>query len=214
MASHLTCVGSTVEELRAYLREAATARHRRTSSPCAATRPKAKREFRPVAGGLRYANELVALIRGEFPQFGIAVAGYPETHQEAPSPRGRLAESQAQGRRGRRHRHHAIVLRQRRLFRFRDRCAALGIRVPIVPGCPAGDEPGANPPHHEHVRGAAAREFVAELEAHDESAADQFKVGVEFATAQVQSLLDQRRAGHSLLRAEQIAGHMPRACGP
>ena len=25
-------------------------------------------------GGLRYANELVALIRDEFPEFGIAVA--------------------------------------------------------------------------------------------------------------------------------------------
>ena len=40
--------------------------------------------FVPVAGGFRHANELVALIRSEFPQLGIAVAGYPEKLQEAP----------------------------------------------------------------------------------------------------------------------------------
>ena len=48
--------------------------------------PQGETQFQPVAGGLRYANELVALIRDEFPELGIAVAGYPETHQEAPSP--------------------------------------------------------------------------------------------------------------------------------
>ena len=34
---------------------------------------------------MQYANELVELIDGEFPNLGIAVAGYPEVHQEAPS---------------------------------------------------------------------------------------------------------------------------------
>ena len=36
--------------------------------------------FKPVPGGLRYANELVALIHSEFPDFGIAVAGVAEPH--------------------------------------------------------------------------------------------------------------------------------------
>jgi methylenetetrahydrofolate reductase (NADPH) len=47
--------------------------------------PKGETEFKQVAGGLRYANELVSLIRSEYPQIGVAVAGYPEVHQEAPS---------------------------------------------------------------------------------------------------------------------------------
>ena len=85
VASHLTCVGSSVDELRGYLREAAD----RGATAIVALRgdpPQGEASFTPVAGGLRYASELVALIRGEFPEFDIIVAGYPETHQEAASP--------------------------------------------------------------------------------------------------------------------------------
>src|SRR5687767_15170871 len=84
VASHLTCVGSTVEQLRAYLADASE----RGVENIVALRgdpPKGEAVFRSTAGGLRYANELVALIRQEFSHFGIAVAGYPETHREAPS---------------------------------------------------------------------------------------------------------------------------------
>ncbi len=82
VASHLTCVGSTVDELRKYLTEAA----QRGVDYIVALRgdpPRGETSFRPVEGGLRYASELVGLVRREFGRFGIAVAGYPETHQEA-----------------------------------------------------------------------------------------------------------------------------------
>ena len=49
--------------------------------------PKGETSFKAVEGGLQHANELVSLIRADFgDSFGLAVAGYPETHQEAPSP--------------------------------------------------------------------------------------------------------------------------------
>ena len=89
VASHLTCVGSTVDELRGYLREAealgVTAIVALRGDP-----PKGETAFQAVDGGLSYASELVALIRAEFPRFGILVAGYPETHQEAVSPQADL----------------------------------------------------------------------------------------------------------------------------
>ena len=85
VASHLTCVGSSIDELRDYLREArqigVTAIVALRGDP-----PKGETAFTPVDGGLRYASELVSLIRAEFPELGILVAGYPETHQEAVSP--------------------------------------------------------------------------------------------------------------------------------
>ncbi len=161
----------------------------RTSSRCGDP-PKGESEFQPVAGGLRYANELVALIRGEFPQFGIAVAGYPETHQEAPSPAADLQNLKRKVDAGA-----DIVITQlfydnEDFFRFRDSCAALGIRVPIIPGV----LPVTNLAQIRRITsmcGACLPEtFVADLEAHDDSAADQFEVGVDFATAQVQALLD------------------------
>src|SRR5262245_22988152 len=89
VASHLTCVGSTVDQLRAYLAEAMTL----GIDNIVALRgdpPKGETAFRPVDGGLSYASDLVTLIRREFGTFGIAVAGYPETHQEALSPQADL----------------------------------------------------------------------------------------------------------------------------
>ena len=71
VASHLTCVGSTIDELRAYLAEAA----RRKIGNIVALRgdpPQGQAEFKPVAGGLTYANELVSLVHREFPQFGVS----------------------------------------------------------------------------------------------------------------------------------------------
>ena len=73
MASHLTCVGTTVDQLRDYLREA----QERGIGNIVALRgdpPKGETQFQAVAGGLRYANELVELIRRDFPAFGVAVA--------------------------------------------------------------------------------------------------------------------------------------------
>ncbi len=62
VASHLTCVGSTVDELRSYLAEAA----RRGVDYIVALRgdpPRGETAFQPVAGGLRYAAELVELVQ-------------------------------------------------------------------------------------------------------------------------------------------------------
>ena len=76
----------------------------------------------------------MTLIRGEFPEFGIAVAGYPETHQEAPSAEVDLVNLKRKVDAGA-----DIVITQ--LFydnadfhRFRDRCSKLDICVPIIPG--------------------------------------------------------------------------------
>lgn len=84
VASHLTCVGSTVDDLRGYL---TTAAERGVDSIVAlrGDPPKGESSFQAIDGGFQYANELVSLIKSEFSDFGIAVAGYPETHQEAPS---------------------------------------------------------------------------------------------------------------------------------
>ena len=189
VASHLTCVGSTVDELRGYLREAAAL----GVSAIVALRgdpPKGQTEFRQAEGGLRYAADLVALIRTEFPEFTILVAGYPETHQEAVSPAADLENLKRKCAAG-----GDVIVTQlfydnADFFRFRDRCAALGITTPIVPGV----MPVTN---YAQIRRIAtlckARlpdEFTRAFEAAGDDEAAQFEAGVEFAARQVRELLD------------------------
>lgn len=189
VASHLTCVGSTVEQLRDYL----TGTAERNIDYIVALRgdpPKGETNFVPVQGGLRYANELVALIRAEFPQFGIAVAGYPEMHQEAPSPEVDLENLKRKVDAGA----HVVVTQlfydNQDFFRFRERYERAGIRVPLVPGI----LPVTNLAQIQRITSmCGARlpsDFIADLSDRDDEQW-QFQVGVDFATRQVQGLIDE-----------------------
>ena len=188
VASHLTCVGSTVEQLRSYLAEA----RQRGIDYIVALRgdpPRGETEFTPVAGGLRYANELVALIRAEFHDFGLAVAGYPETHREAASAEADLLNLQRKVAAGADVVLTQLFYRNDDFFRFRDRCEELGIRIPIVPGI----LPVTNLSQIQRITALCGAqlppEFVAELGRRDDPDW-QFQAGVEFATRQVQTLID------------------------
>lgn len=187
-ASHLTCVGATVEQLRDYLCEAG----KRGVANIVALRgdpPKGESEFRAVAGGLRYANELVALIRAEFPGFGVAVAGYPEKHQEAPSLDVDLVNLKRKVDAGADVVLTQLFYRNADFFTFRERCEKAGIRTPIVPGV----LPVTNLAQIKRITSLCGAklpaEFVARLEACGDSAEAQFEIGVEFAVAQVQELV-------------------------
>ena len=188
VASHLTCVGSTVGDLRAYLGEA---RDRGVAAIVAlrGDPPQGEAAFTPVADGLRYAAELVALIRAEFPEFGIIVAGYPETHQEATSPAAdleNLARKCAAG--------GDVVVTQlfydnADFFRFRDACGRLGITAPIVPGV----MPVTN---YAQIRRIASlckarlpEAFTRPFEAAGDDEAAQFEAGVDYAARQVEELV-------------------------
>ena len=189
VASHLTCVGSTADELRSYLRDA----QQRGIEHIVALRgdpPKGQTQFQAVAGGLRYASELVSLIRSEFPEFGVAVAGYPETHIEALSPAADLENLKRKIDAG-----GDIVITQlfyinEDFFRFREDCDRLGIRAAIVPGI----LPVTNLAQIRRITSLCGAklpaEFVANLERQEGRPEDQFEVGVEFATRQTQELID------------------------
>lgn len=188
VATHLTCVGRTVDQLRQYLR---TARESHVENVVAlrGDPPKGDASFKPVPGGLCYANELVTLIHGEFPEFGIAVAGYPETHQEALSPDIDLANLKRKVDAGANVILTQLFYNNDDFFRFRDRCQALGIRLPIVPGL----LPVTNFAQIKRITSLCGAQlpapFIRRLEEAGDAADTQFKIGVEFATRQTQSLI-------------------------
>ena len=188
VASHLTCVGSTVEQLRGYLNEA-RARGIDNIVALRGDPPKGETAFKPVEGGLRYANELVAVIRAEFPQFGMAVAGYPETHQEAVSPEADLENLVRKVTSGADCVITQLFYDNADFFRFRAECQRRGVRVPIVPGI----LPVTNLAQIQRItslcKARLPTDLVARLGERDD--ADwQFQAGIEFARAQVQELIE------------------------
>ena len=189
VASHLTCVGSTVDDLVDYLAEAKS----RGTDYIVALRgdpPKGSDKFEAVSGGLRYANELVALIRERFDDdFGIAVAGYPEIHQEATS-----AESDLENLKRKVDTGADVVITQLfyendDFYRFRDRCVAAGINVPIVPGI----LPVTNFKQAQRIASMCKARIPSSLQQAMNESDDsdyQFKIGVDHARVQTIDLID------------------------
>ena len=188
VASHLTCVGSSVDQLRAYLTDAAA----RGVDNIVALRgdpPQGDTEFRPAEDGFSHANELVELIRSEFGSFGIAVAGYPETHQEAPTAAVDLENLHRKVQAGAN-----VVLTQlfydnRDFFDFRQRYESAGIQTPLIPGI----LPVTNSSQIKRIASLCgarlSSEFVTELEKKDDPDW-QFEVGVAQAVQQVGELIE------------------------
>lgn len=186
--AHFTCVGSTREELLDWLRLAVQAgigniMALRGDPPQGAT------EFKPVAGGLAHANELVSLIRTAHPELGIGVAGYPEKHPEAPSLAVDLDNLKRKVDAGADAVFTQLFFDNRSYLSFVDRCRRSGIRVPIVPGIMPITE-FARIKRITALCGAVIPAPLAQrLEAVQDDKAAQFEVGVEYAIEQCRELV-------------------------
>ena len=131
-ASHLTCVGHSRAELDGILERL----ERSGIENIVALRgdpPHGEVAFVAPPGGFKHASELVAHIRAEH-DFGLAVAGYPEKHIEAPDFETDLRNLKRKVDAG-----GDIVITQlfydnADYYRFVDEARRIGVRVPIVPG--------------------------------------------------------------------------------
>ncbi len=130
--AHFTCVGATVDELRATL-EGMRAAGIDNVLALRGDPPAGEEQWVKTDGGLEYSRELVQLIRADYP-FAIGAACFPETHIHASSSEAdveHLAEKVAAG---------ADFLITQLFFDnafyfdFVERARAAGITVPIIPG--------------------------------------------------------------------------------
>jgi methylenetetrahydrofolate reductase (NADPH) len=129
-APHLSCVGSTRENIRAILQ---------TYKNIGIKRIVALRGDLPsgmaTTGEFQYANELVSFIRSESgDHFHIEVAAYPEFHPQAKSPRDDLLNFERKIKAGADSAITQYFYNADSYFYFVDECHKLGITIPIVPG--------------------------------------------------------------------------------
>ncbi|HUG89314.1 MAG TPA: methylenetetrahydrofolate reductase [NAD(P)H] [Planctomycetaceae bacterium] len=186
--AHFTCVGSTREQLLEWLRLA----HDRGLRNIMALRgdpPRGETAFKPVAGGFRYANELVALIRQQFPHVGIGVAGYPEKHLECSSPEIDLENLKRKVDAGADAVFTQLFYDNEAFFRFRERCGQAGINVPLVPGVMPITEFARIQRITQMCGASVPAELAGRLEAVRDDKTAQFEIGVEHAIGQCRELV-------------------------
>ena len=130
---HLTCVGHSRTELESIADQLYSGGFRNIMA-LRGDAPKGATTFTPAPDGLRYASELVALLKTRHPDFCLGVGGYPEKHPEAVSLEADLDTLKRKVDAG------ASFITTQLFFdnsiyrRFVEKCQKHGITVPIVPG--------------------------------------------------------------------------------
>ncbi|KRP37976.1 MAG: 5,10-methylenetetrahydrofolate reductase [Opitutaceae bacterium BACL24 MAG-120322-bin51] len=130
---HLTCVGHSREELKQIIAEFKSAGLKQIMA-LRGDPPKGETNFTPHPDGLRYANELVQLIREVYPECDLGVAGYPEKHPEAPSLEIDLLNLKRKVDAGATFVTTQLFFDNSAYFEFVEKCRRAGITVPVLPG--------------------------------------------------------------------------------
>ncbi len=192
--AHLTCVGSTQDDL-ANLLNQYKASDIRNILALRGDAPEGQDAFQAVEGGFAHATDLVKFVRQQ-QGFSIAVATYPEGHPESPNGVADdlkyLKMKQDAG---------AIAAITQYFFdnehyyRFREQAEKMGITIPVLPGI----MPIAN--YAQIVRfskmcGATIPDWLHEKMSPIQDDLDAVKqLGIEIATKQCQDLIANDAAG-------------------
>ncbi|MEX3526556.1 MAG: methylenetetrahydrofolate reductase [NAD(P)H] [Burkholderia sp.] len=129
-APHLSCIGSSKDNLRAILDQYRSHGIRQIVA-LRGDLPSGMGEV----GELRYASDLVRFIRAEHGDwFHLEVAAYPEYHPQSRSPKQDLQHFAHKVKAGANSAITQYFFNADAYFRFVDDAARLGVEVPIVPG--------------------------------------------------------------------------------
>lgn len=131
-AAHLTCIGHTKQEIAEIVQEYAREGIRHIVA-LRGDMPDQVGKYVPTPGGYEYANDLVTGLK-KMGDFEISVAGYPEGHPEAINAQLDLLNLKKKVDAGADRVISQFFMNPEKFLQFRDRAAAAGINVPIVPG--------------------------------------------------------------------------------
>ena len=131
-AAHLTCVDATREEVDAVAQAYWDAGIRHIVA-LRGDPPEGETTYTPTPGGYAFAEDLVRGLK-DVADFEISVAAYPEMHPEASDPQTDLDNLKRKIDAGASQAITQFFFDPEHFIRFRDRAAAAGISVPIIPG--------------------------------------------------------------------------------
>jgi methylenetetrahydrofolate reductase (NADPH) len=185
--AHLTCVGHSREELRTVVGAYADAGVRnvlalRGDPPAGPGTP-----WTPTEGGLTYASELVALVRS-LGDFSVGVAAFPEGHREAPSVDEDARVLRIKQDAGAEFAVTELFFRPADYFALLDRCQAVGVEIPVLPGI----MPITSLRQIQRMAELSGREVPAEVVSRFDGVsepADVRAIGIEIATELCDTLL-------------------------
>jgi methylenetetrahydrofolate reductase (NADPH) len=185
--AHLTCVGASVEELRATLDEIAAAGIDNVLA-LRGDPPRGETDWQPHPGGLRYSSELAALIASDYP-FCVGAAAFPEVHPQAADPLSDLQYLRVKVDRGVSFLITQLFFDNEAYFRFVEAARFAGVEVPILPGI----MPITNLAQIKKITGMCGATIppalLDELEKRGEDPESVAELGVAYATLQCAELL-------------------------
>jgi methylenetetrahydrofolate reductase (NADPH) len=130
---HLTCDGHSRAEL-ADVADRIHAGGFRNIMTLRGDPPKGATEFQVAPDALRYASDLVALLKSRHADFCLGVGAYPEKHPEASSLDADLTNLKRKVDAGADFITTQLFFDNAVYYHFVEKCRAAGITIPIVPG--------------------------------------------------------------------------------
>jgi methylenetetrahydrofolate reductase (NADPH) len=206
--AHLTCIGSSPEDVLNFLHELASAGVNNVLALRGDRPNDAAPGFSPHPA-LQHASDLVSLIRSSYPDLGIGVAGYPEAHPESLSPEADLSCLKLKLENGADFSITQLFFDNQLYFDFVRRARSAGINGPIIPGILPVVSLKVIKRIVSLCGATIPADFLAALEEADRlgGAAAVQKVGIAFARRQIQELLNANVPGvhiYTLNRAEVV----------
>ncbi len=209
---HLTCVGHTREELNG-VADLLHAGGYRNIMTLRGDPPKGETEFVPYKDGLRYASDLVALLKARHADFCLGVGGYPEKHPEAPSAEVDLDNLKRKVDAGTSFITTQLFFDNAVYYRFVDQCRARGITVPIVPGIMPVLSLKQIRRFTEMCGATLPDKLIKRLEAAGEAPEIVETVGNEWAITQIRDLLAHGAPGYHLYIMNRAKSALALAAG-
>jgi len=209
---HLTCVGHS----RAELDEIADRIHGDGFRNIMALRgdpPKGSSDFAPAVDGLRYASELISLLKARHQNFCLGAAGDPEIRPEAATAAADLDNLKRKVDAGASFVTTQLFFDNEAYYRFVDRCRKAAITVPIVPGLMPVLSLKQIQRFTSMCGASLPPTLVRRLEAAGEAPEILEAVGIDWALVQIRDLLSRGAPGYHLYILNRAKSALALAAG-